>query len=58
VDYVLKRPVSYVGPVSRVGEPYWVVEYNRVFTLVVRSMFTKPGFGRPLDGRYVFNHLI
>ena len=26
VEHILKRPDSYVGPVSRVGEPYWVYE--------------------------------
>jgi len=26
VEHILKRPDSYVGPVSRVGEPYWIHE--------------------------------
>ena len=26
VEHILKRPDSYVGPVSRVGEQYWVKE--------------------------------
>jgi len=26
VEHILKRPDSYVGPVSRVGEPYWIYE--------------------------------
>ncbi len=26
VEHILKRPDSYVGPVSRVSEPYWVYE--------------------------------
>jgi len=26
VEHILKRPDSYVGPVSRIGEPYWVYE--------------------------------
>jgi DNA topoisomerase-2 len=26
VEHILKRPDSYVGPVSRVAEPYWVYE--------------------------------
>ena len=30
VEHILKRPDSYVGPVSRVAEPYWIHE-NGVF---------------------------
>ncbi len=26
VEHILKRPDSYVGPVSRVAEPYWIYE--------------------------------
>ena len=30
VEHILKRPDSYVGPVSRVAEPYWIYE-NDIF---------------------------
>ena len=29
VEHILKRPDSYVGPVSRVAEPYWVYENDQ-----------------------------
>ncbi len=29
VEHILKRPDSYVGPVSRVSEPYWVYENDQ-----------------------------
>ena len=29
VEHILKRPDSYVGPVSRVAEPYWIYENDQ-----------------------------
>ena len=29
VEHILKRPDSYVGPVSRVAEPYWIYENDK-----------------------------
>lgn len=32
IEHIIKRPDSYVGPVSRITEPYWVLSDNK-FTL-------------------------